>query len=74
VRGQPDLGKVAFADAPVDGIKPDGIQFAIHDGGGGGGGSAGDCPCGVVACSRAALAVAWEVGGTGGGSSCNRSD
>jgi len=30
VRGQPDLGEVAFADAPVDGIEPDSVWFAVH--------------------------------------------
>lgn len=30
VRGQPDLGEVAFADAPVDGIEPDSVRFAVH--------------------------------------------
>jgi len=30
VRGQPDLGKVAFANAPVDGIEPDSVRFAVH--------------------------------------------
>lgn len=31
VRGQPDLGKIALADAPVDGIEPDGVRFTVHD-------------------------------------------
>lgn len=30
VCGQPDLGEVAFADAPVDGIEPDSVRFAVH--------------------------------------------
>jgi len=30
VCGQPDLGEVAFSDAPVDGIEPDGVRFAVH--------------------------------------------
>lgn len=33
VRGQPNLGEVAFADAPVDGVEPDGVRFALHEGG-----------------------------------------
>lgn len=28
--GQPDLGKVSFADAPVNGIETDGVRFAVH--------------------------------------------
>lgn len=28
--GQPDLGKVALADAPVDSIETDGVRFAVH--------------------------------------------
>lgn len=40
VRGQPDFGEVAFADAPVDGVEPDCFRFAVHLGGGvGDGGS-----------------------------------
>lgn len=66
--GQPDFGKVAFADAPIYGVEPDGVRLAVHVGGGGGGGSRRPCLRGASrpSCSRAALAVARYGHRTGG--------